>query len=81
MIDKIGRIDIQAADGVCGHKHGRRRGDLAADQHLLHITAGKAADRGGGIGGNDTEVFDDALGQFPRGLTIEEGGAAAAVAA
>ena len=63
VVNGIGGVDVQAAHGVGRHQHGGGLGDLAADQHLLHVAAGHAAHGEGRAGRDDVQLFPDAVGQ------------------
>ena len=69
-------MDIQTPHGIRREQHGRRACDLAADKHLLHVAAGKTADRGtADIRGNDLKiVHNDPEGAYYVMLDISEFG-------
>ena len=72
IVDEIGRVDIQPADGIRRNEHVGLRQDLAAEQHLLHVAARKAPH--GRFGGrrNDVQLLDDLFRLRARLFAVDE---------
>ena len=72
IVDGVGCVDVQAAHGVGRHQHGGGLGDLASDEHLLHVAARHTADGERRAGRHDAELFPDAVGERFGVLAVDE---------
>ena len=63
---------VEPTRGRRGHEHLRVRGELARQQHLLHVAAREDPGRGGGTGGSDVVPLDQVHGARADAGTAQE---------
>ena len=70
MIDIIRGVDIEPAHRIGGHEKLRLHGDLASDEHLLHVSAGEPAHRRVDAGCDDLQIAHDGLRELLRVFAV-----------
>ena len=67
-VDEVGGADVHAARGLRDHHRFRAEGELAGDDHLLHVAAGEGADLRSDARAADIELLRQ-LSRVPAGRT------------
>ena len=73
IVNGIGRIDVQTPHRIGSHNHIGPCLDLPAQQHLLDVTAGKAAHRRFRRRGDDPQLLDDMVRVGSSRLPVHKG--------